>query len=75
MTVRTGLDGAMHGDGREERLRELADMLLFEVEKADGRYTLIRTSDVSRPVRHDRLTLEEAESVLNTWKLRGAHGG
>ena len=26
-------------------------------------------------VRHESLTLDEAEEVLNTWKLRGFHGG
>jgi hypothetical protein len=30
---------------------------------------------VSQPVRHDNLTLEEVEETLNTWKLRGPHGG
>ncbi len=60
---------------REDRLRKLADMLLFDLRKYGDRYSLLRTSDVSQPVRHDRLTLDEVEELLNTWKLRGAHGG
>jgi hypothetical protein len=60
---------------REKALRHLADQLLFSVEKQGDRFTLTRTADVSRPVRHAGLTLEDAEELLNTWKLRGAHGG
>jgi hypothetical protein len=56
-------------------LRALADNLLFNVEKTGDRFTLLRTSDVSRPVRHERLTLQEAEQLLGTWKLRGLGGG
>ena len=56
---------------REIRMRDLAQRLLFKVEKTDGRYTLIRTSDVSRPVNEKDLTLKEAEELLETWKLRG----
>jgi hypothetical protein len=60
---------------REQHLRHLAEQLLFEVEEKGGRYTLTRTADVSKPVRHEGLMLEQAEEVLNTWKLRGDHGG
>lgn len=60
---------------REQALRHLAEQLLFSVEERDGRFTLARTADVSRLVRHEGLTLEQAEELLNTWKLRGAHGG
>jgi hypothetical protein len=35
---------------REACMRDLAQSLLFKVEKTNGRYTLIRTADVSRPV-------------------------
>ena len=56
---------------REFRMRDLAQRLLFKVEKTDGRFTLIRTSDVSRPVNEKDLTLKEAEELLETWKLRG----
>jgi len=60
---------------RERRLAELATKLLFKLEKRGTRFTLARDVDVSRPVRHDNLTLDEVEEILNTWKLRGFHGG
>jgi hypothetical protein len=62
-------------DDREAALRLLAEQLLFTVEKQGDRFTLTRTADVSRPVRHAGLTLDQAEELLKTWKLRGAHGG
>jgi hypothetical protein len=31
--------------------------------------------DVSAPVEKENFALEEAEVFLNTWKLRGFHGG
>jgi hypothetical protein len=64
----------MHSE-REDHLLHLAGRLLFEVEKQGDRFTLLRTEDVERPVRQADLTLEQAEKVLNTWKLRGPHGG
>ena len=64
-----------HPDEREAHLRALAERLEFTVEKAGGRFNLARTSGVSRPVRADGLTLEQAEQLLNEWKLRGFHGG
>jgi hypothetical protein len=60
---------------RERHMRELAVMLLFDVDKHGDRFTLARSADVSKPIRHENLTLEEAEELLNTWKLRGFHGG
>jgi hypothetical protein len=60
---------------REEHVRHLAAMLLFDVEKRGDRFTLVRNKDVSRPVWRENLTMEEAEQVLNRWKLRGFHGG
>jgi hypothetical protein len=60
---------------REARLRELAARLLFTLENQESRFALYRDVDVPKPVRHDRLTLDEVEDVLNTWKLRGPHGG
>ena len=60
---------------REARLRELASQLLFSMENQGGRFRLYRDADVSRPVRHEGLTLDEVEEILNTWKLRGPHGG
>jgi hypothetical protein len=60
---------------REAHLRALADRLLFEVEKSGERFTLTRTADVSKQVRHERLTIEQAEELLGNWKLRGLGGG
>jgi hypothetical protein len=60
---------------REARLRELASQLLFSMENQGGRFRLYRDADVSRPVRREGLTLDEVEEILNTWKLRGPHGG
>jgi hypothetical protein len=60
---------------REARLRELASKLFFTLTKEGSRFGLYREADVSQPVRHDGLTLDEVEETLNTWKLRGFHGG
>jgi hypothetical protein len=60
---------------REANLRALAARLEFTVEKIEDRFKLTRVSDVSRPVHEDGLTLKEAEELLNSWKLRGFHGG
>jgi hypothetical protein len=60
---------------REQQMRELAARLLFTVQEQGGRFTLTRAVDVPAPVRHDNLTLTETEEILETWKLRGAHGG
>jgi len=60
---------------REAHLRELASRLLFSMENEGARFRLYRDADVSRPVRHDGLTLDEVEEILETWKLRGPHGG
>jgi hypothetical protein len=60
---------------RETRLRELASRLLFTLSKEGSRFSLFRDTDVSQPIRHDGLTLDEVEEKLNTWKLRGPHGG
>jgi hypothetical protein len=60
---------------REARLRELASKLLFTMEGEGSRFCLYRDADVSRPVRHEGLTLDQVEEILNTWKLRGPHGG
>jgi hypothetical protein len=56
-------------------MRALAEKLLFRVEKTGGRFTLLRSIDVSRPVRHEDLSLQEAKELLTTWKLRGLGGG
>jgi hypothetical protein len=60
---------------REKRLRELASKLLFTLRREGWRFRLCREADVSQPVRHEGLTLDEVEEILNTWKLRGFHGG
>ena len=60
---------------RERRMQKLAAKLLFEVQKQGDRFTLVRNIDVTRPIEHENLTVEEAEKVLNSWKLRGLHGG
>jgi hypothetical protein len=60
---------------RLARLYELASKLFFRMEEHDLRYTLFRDVDVDQPVRHDGVTLDEVEDILNTWKLRGPHGG
>jgi hypothetical protein len=60
---------------RETRLRELASKLFFTPTKGGSRFSLYREADVSQPVRHEGLTLNEVEETLNTWKLRGFHGG
>ena len=72
-----GHNGFMTDDdpAREQQLRELAEKLQFTVAKKGSLFTLERTADVSAPVRHEGLTLSDAEEVLNTWKLRGPHGG
>jgi len=58
---------------REARMRKLAGQLEFTVEKTGDRFTLVRTVDVERPEREEYLTLDQAEELLETWKLRG-HG-
>jgi hypothetical protein len=60
---------------REAKLQSLADRLSFTVVKRRDRYTLTRTADVARPICEERLTLDQAEDILETWKLRGPHGG
>ena len=57
-----------HGE-REALMRTLASRL--EVQKAGGRFTLLRTADVVQSVCEERLTLNQAEELLQTWKLRG----
>jgi len=59
---------------RESRLRELASRLLFTLSNEGSLYSLHREADVSQPIRHDGLTLDEVEETLNTWKLRGPNG-
>lgn len=60
---------------REARLRELASKLFFTLKSQGSLFALYRDIDVPKLVRYDDLTLDEAEDILNTWKLRGPHGG
>jgi hypothetical protein len=60
---------------RTAQLRELASKLFFILKNQGERFALYRDVDVPEPVRHDGLTLDEVEQILNTWKLRGPHGG
>ncbi len=63
-------------DTRDEHdTRELADRLLFRLERQGSGYALTRDIDVAEPVRHENISLAEAKEILNTWKLRGFHGG
>ena len=56
---------------REELMRTLASRLEFVVQKAGDCFTLLRTADVTPSVCEERLTLNEAKKLLETWKLRG----
>jgi hypothetical protein len=60
---------------RERALKELAAKLMFEVQKNGSRFSLRRDAGLSERFQSDNLTMEEAENILNTWKLRGYHGG
>ena len=60
---------------REQNARNLARELLFQIERDGELYSLYRDADVSRPVIHQRLSLQEVEELLSIWKLRGFHGG
>ena len=60
---------------RRARLQELASKLFCTLTAEGPRFALYRDVDVSKPVRHDGLTFDEAEEILNTWKLRGPDGG
>jgi hypothetical protein len=58
---------------REALMRTLAGRLEFAVQKVGDCFTLFRSVDVVTPVCAVRLTLNQAEELLQTWKLRG-HG-
>jgi hypothetical protein len=60
---------------RVSKLKSLAERLQFTLVRTQDRFTLTRTADVPRPVCEEDLTLEQAEDMLETWKLRGPHGG
>ena len=56
---------------REANLRALARRMEFTVDKIGDCFTLTRTVDVPTPEREEGLTLDQAEALLETWKLRG----
>ena len=56
---------------REANLHALAKRMEFTVEKTGDHFTLTRTVDVPTPEREEGLTLDQAEALLETWKLRG----
>jgi hypothetical protein len=56
---------------REALMRTLAGRLDFAVQKIGDCFTLLRTADVLPPVCAEHLTLNQAEELLQTWKLRG----
>jgi hypothetical protein len=60
---------------RERAVEQLAARLFFKMEKRGERYSLCRDVDVREPIQRDGLTLDEAEALLDTWKMQGAHGG
>ena len=66
-------DAVQKQNEREAHMRSLAYQLEFTVEKTGELFTLTRTADVSPPEHAERLTLTQAEELLETWKLRG-HG-
>jgi len=68
-------DSLHHATDREAHLRDLARRLQFSVDKQGERFTLTRRADVSKPVVEQGLTLQEAEELLERWKLRGLGGG
>ena len=58
---------------RQRQLQRLAEKLFFELRKEGDRYALSRK--LGEFVPQSDLTLEEAEEILERWKLRGPHGG
>jgi len=62
----------MERSEREALMRTLAGRLEFAVQKIGDSFTLLRTVDVMPPVCAERLTLNQAEELLQTWKLRGS---
>jgi len=60
---------------RAQAARELAAQLLFNMEEQNGRFSLFRDIDMPGAIRRENLTLEEVEELLETWKMRGFHGG
>jgi hypothetical protein len=65
----------MQASERERHLFELAGKLMFDVKKDGDNFSLTRSADTEQPVHQDGLSIDQAEEMLNTWKLRGPHGG
>ena len=65
----------MSNGDREQRLFELAKRLGFRAEKHGARFALAYEAGDAAPFREENLSLEQAEEILRTWKLRGPHGG
>jgi hypothetical protein len=63
----------MHQDlaSRERKAMRLAKKMYFKLTRQGDRYSLCRTVCLSG----QNLTLDEVEEELETWKLRGYHGG
>jgi hypothetical protein len=60
---------------RERKAKRLAEKMFFKLTRKGDRYSLCRTAGLSGPARRENLTLEQLEEELETWKLRGPHGG
>jgi hypothetical protein len=65
---------------RERKVKRLAKSMYFKLTRQKltrqgDRYSLCRTVGLSGPARRENLTLDEVEEELETWKLRGYHGG
>jgi hypothetical protein len=60
---------------REQRVFDLAKRLGFHAEKSGACFSLAYEAAEAAPFREENLSLEQAEEILRTWKLRGPHGG
>jgi hypothetical protein len=60
---------------RERKAKRLADKMFFKLKRQGDRYSLCRTVGLPGPARRENLSLDEVEKELETWKLRGPHGG
>jgi hypothetical protein len=60
---------------RERKAKRLANKLFFKLDRQGNLYSLRRTVAVSGTVLRENLSLDDVERELETWKLRGPHGG
>jgi hypothetical protein len=65
----------MNNAEREQHLFDLAERLGFSAEKHGACFSLVYKGADAKPFREENLSLEQAEDILRTWKLRGPHGG